>query len=331
MNTQIKRMLSAIAVVLAASLAACDSNNIAVSGGETPPSTTQAMNPGDWQMTGPFTSGAASIAGSDSNMTLTVLLPAATQNGSCGASLHPNVFTGAVNGTTVTFTSQPIVAGSSEIMTITGIARYGTNLDATFTVTGASSTDPCYGATGHFGTTGLAAGSFVPPPNGTWAGTVTETENDPVSNGFINSYPLYVSATITEATVPDANVRFPLSGTVTFNGSLCYPEGISVPIDSAKSFMVGDQISLSVVDNDGGEILYADNLPGSERSNGPDPYYSTTPTGVGTATFTQGTMSFASNTADNQIYNGVCGYFEWNGMLLNPPAPILPMVTQARH
>jgi hypothetical protein len=214
------------------------------------------------------------------------------------------VFTGTISGDSISLKSPSLIAGSSEVMTITGTARNGTNLDATFHVDGANSTDPCYGTTGKYGATGTVSGLFVPPVTGTWSGTVVETDNDPDTGALINAYPVDVTATITQATTPDSNVNFPLSGTVTFTNSLCFPDGVPVPVDSGTSYMEGNEIRLDLVDNDGLEILFSNN---NATVTGADPYYSGP----------EGYLYLYANPS-TPIFGGTCGEFQWSGTLTNP-------------
>jgi hypothetical protein len=311
------RLMRLTLCVLAAAslmaLAGCSNNGYSVRGGQNT-TQTQGLTAGNWQFRGPFPIGSGNgyLAVSGSTVTLETALPAATP-----AFCNPGpqvTLTGSLTGNSLTLTSPPLTKGSSEVMTITGTAHNGTNIDASFQVTGAAPDDLCFGATGLFGASGPLSGSFVPSVTGTWNGTITETDNDPVSDLFIASYPVGVTANIAQAATPVFGVipgygygtdYFPVTGTVTFTSSSCFPNGVALPVDSTTSYMVGDQVSLTVTNIDGVEVLLKNYVPSNEVSNGPDPYYSGT----------EGSMYLANSP------NGAgatCGWFQWSGTITNP-------------
>jgi hypothetical protein len=262
------------------------------------------MSVGNWQFTSPLAQGY--LSGSSGAVTLETIVPTTytTQSGEECSGMTLVTFSGAITGNSVALTSPPLLKGSNTVMTITGTSYYGTNLDGVFKVTEAAPTDACYGATGKLGSTGTFSGSLVPQVSGSFSGTVNEI---PMGlSGTPDStleYPVSVTANISQATTPDNNLHFPVSGTVTFTSSACFPETTDVPIDSAKSYMKGDEIVLNIADNSGFEIAFGENpyLPGA------DPYYSGT----------EANLYFFANPS-TPINSDACGEFEWAGTLTNP-------------
>jgi hypothetical protein len=304
-----------LATAVLVTLSACGSGGYSVDGGQkTPQSQTKGLTAGNWQFRGPFPIGSGNgyLTVSGSNVTLYTAL-AVSGPAFCDPG-PPVQLTGSISENSFKLTSPPLVSGGNEIMTITGTAYYGTNVDASFQVTGAQPNDFCYGTNSQYGASGSLSGSFVPVVTGTWAGSITETANDPVNNTFIDSYPIGVTTTIIQASDPVSGVipgygygtyYYPLTGTMTFTSSACFPEGAILTIDSKKSYMVGDQISLTVTNVDGVETLLKNYVPSNEVSNGPDPYYSGT----------EGYMYLANSPSG---LGPTCGWFQWAGTITNP-------------
>lgn len=250
-------------------LTACGGGGISVSGNSKP--TSASLSSGNWNVSA--TSQMLTLNGAEVILNfsgpLTGGSSAITLATNAGFFQKQTTFSGTQAEDKVTLTSAIIKANIQGTLvpvtvTITGTVYNGTNIDGTYTETGAATGDTT------IYDKGTVQASYVPSISATWTGKQLEEAPDPGGNPDpLTANTATVSAAIAQATTPaiityngSTQSVFPLSGTFTFTDSVCFT---SATIDSTKSFAVGNRVILNVVANDGTVII------GSTSYNGLDP------------------------------------------------------------
>lgn len=302
----------------AAAMAGCGSVGFSVSGGEqTSATAATGLTSGNWYITstsnvnGNGTGGFGGYLNASGNtLTLTT-----TPGQVCIPAYSPVNFTGALNGSSITLAAPPIGSGKG-VMTIAGTARYGTNIEGTYSFPGAVSTDRCYGDTG------TVSGVLVPALDGTWSGSFVENAYDQYGNPIYDEFnvPLTntvnIAAVIKQSTTPKIMSSpalgtvdaMPISGTFTFGGDLtsilgielsgilpdgtfpfspCYTTGT---IDSTQSFVVGRSFQMYIKTDTGGTLQITGSLDPTRAS---------------------------SLSISYTVQSGVCNYYQVKGSMLN--------------
>ena len=248
-----KRIQAYLAMTFAVliSLCGCGSNGYSVSGSSTS-STATGMTPGNWVINttsnqNAYNSSAKTVAYSgilqDSSNTLSMVAKAVMP-----FSPYSAIYTiaGSFDQGSATL-SVPV--SSSVTTTITGSVANNTYLGGTYQTVTAS------GASSTVTDSGTVNGVYIPPLTGSWTGSLTETVEDDYGN--VISGPNTTSVTVTlqqgsgTQTLTFWNGKsyqvFPLSGSFSAPGSLCYSSGTI----QSSSYVLGDYVSLAILGDDG--------------------------------------------------------------------------------
>jgi hypothetical protein len=214
-------LLSLLAGVFALVLTGCGaSNNL-------------ALAPGNWSMTA-TTSGAPTfyIGG---NLTQSGTKLAGTMyvaNSLCYSPSQTVAFTGTVNGSKVTLTSDSV---GGEVLSVTATGTAG-SLTGTYSIAGGTTCN---------GQTGTIAANPVPSINGTWSGTIVDGNGDAQAK---------FSIALSEAATASADGTFALTGTITYTGSTC---SVSGTLPAGSGFIAGTYIVMQ------GNTIEFDGNPGN--------------------------------------------------------------------
>lgn len=287
-------ILSLIASSALAALCACGGGGYTVSGGEKNSATsTTGLTAGNWSLTTTSQVGGKSLS---INGYLSTSGSVTTLNATSGATcprfsfVNPSVFTITTNGNNVTITSP---AGSDGgILTITGTASYGTNLNGTYQITGEPSTNSCYGDQG------TVQGVLIPQiQNLSVMSEIVESVCDTYGDCFYDSFgnPLYYPGTglSTNTAILQVNLNqdatpvtrkiagvtasvYPVSGSMAFTNSACYNTGT---IDSTQSYIIGTSVNLVVNTDSGVSLPMRITMAGSSGMPNSTPVLYTIPSG----------------------------------------------------
>lgn len=159
----------------------------------------------------------------------------------------PIVFSGTSSGNTLDLAQAQQQDGSK--MTITASINPGNNFVGTYTESGIQGT-----TTNCQPDTGTIYGTLVPPLSGNWTGTLPAqagTINTPSIDQTDVAASLVQVATLSEDVNAPATIgTFPLSGSVVLNNP-CLPSGtVTLAVDSAKSYVKGDVLTISARSSD---------------------------------------------------------------------------------
>jgi hypothetical protein len=242
-------------------MSSCGGGNGVSNGGPNAGSDPQGITAGNWILLGTSqihynSSEAAGGSLTSAGSTVSMI---ANANGACF--YLPMVFSGPMNGNSITLTS---TSAQGKTMEVTGTVYNGTNIGGTYQITG--------GPANCNGDTGTVYGTLIPSISGTWGGNLQELPYPPPNDlSTLNTVTLDLS--VTQADSPSANGSFPLSGLATLGVppectspkppaycSVPPPPGSNSPcfatgtIDPILSSVQGDVVTM-VVDADSGATV----------------------------------------------------------------------------
>jgi hypothetical protein len=111
---------------------------------------------------------------------------------------------------------------NNQVMTITATLNPGSNFDGTYSKPGG-------GPPSCSNDTGTVYGTYVPPIDGNWSGSLARVIGGPIG----------VTASIQQGSVASPANNFPLSGTLALSNDSCFTSGT---IDSTQSYVMGEQV-----------------------------------------------------------------------------------------
>lgn len=154
----------------------------------------------------------------------------------------PVAFSSSITGSSVVFESASVNGG---VTTITTTINNGTNMGGTYLSVGGP-VSSVFHDTFCNGDQGSIYGTQVPDVSGNWTGALANWAPDPVTANVGPTGDLVnVTLSLQQASTPNLDGSFSLSGNLAIDGLPCYSSGGS--LDSTRSFIQGDLVTITFV------------------------------------------------------------------------------------